>query len=298
MFIVKHKYFFVGLSLIMFLLSCFSIFHYGLNLGIDFKGGSIMEIDYNDVRPDVTAVKEALSSLNIGETVVQETGDKGLLIKMRDLKEGERVSVVKALAINGAKFDEKRFDSIGPVIGEEMSRKAVVAIVLVSIMIALFIAFAFRHVSQPVSSFKYGIAALIALLHDTVIPTGIMAYMGAKYGTEMDLLFVSAILAILGISVHDTIVVFDRTRENLKNKVSKSFEETVGISLNQTFVRSINTSATTIFTLLALYFLGGESTKTFSLILAVGVFFGTYSSVFLASPLLLLMEGWQGKRKK
>jgi len=257
-----------------------------------------MEIDYNDVRPDVTAVKEALSSLNIGETVVQETGDKGLLIKMRDLKEGERVSVVKALAINGAKFDEKRFDSIGPVIGEEMSRKAVVAIVLVSIMIALFIAFAFRHVSQPVSSFKYGIAALIALLHDTVIPTGIMAYMGAKYGTEMDLLFVSAILAILGISVHDTIVVFDRTRENLKNKVSKSFEETVGISLNQTFVRSINTSATTIFTLLALYFLGGESTKTFSLILAVGVFFGTYSSVFLASPLLLLMEGWQGKRKK
>lgn len=297
MFIVKHKYFFVGLSLVMFVLSLFSIFNYGLNLGIDFKGGSIMEIEYNTARPDVSLIKDAIKAVGIGETVVQETGDTGLLIKMRDLKEAERVSVVKALAIAGATFTEKRFDSIGPVIGAEMSRKAMVAIILVSIMIALFIAFAFRHVSKPVSSFKYGVAALIALLHDTVIPTGIMAYMGAKYGTEIDLLFVSALLAILGISVHDTIVVFDRTRENLKNKVAKSFEETVGISLNQTFVRSINTSATTIFTLLCLYFLGGESTKTFALILSVGVFFGTYSSIFLASPLLLVMEEWQGKKR-
>lgn len=297
MFIVNHKKFFVGLSLLMFALSIFSIFNYGLNLGIDFKGGSIMEIEYKDTRPNVVAIKDALKTLNIGETIVQETGDKGLIVKMRDLKEEERVSVVNSLAIDNAKFDEKRFDSIGPVIGEEMSRKAIVAIVLVCIFIAAFIAFAFRQVSHPVSSYKYGIAALVALFHDTVIPTGIMAYMGFRYGTEIDLLFVSALLAILGFSVHDTIVVFDRVRENLKNKISKSFEETVGLSLNQTFTRSMNTSATTIFTLLALYFLGGESTKTFALILSIGIFFGTYSSVFLATPVLVFMEKWQGKNK-
>ncbi|HBM45523.1 MAG: Protein translocase subunit SecF [Parcubacteria group bacterium GW2011_GWF2_38_76] len=297
MFIVKHKNFFIGLSLVMFLLSIFSIFNYGLNLGIDFKGGSIMEIEYKEEVPDITLIKEAIKTVEIGDIIVQETGDKGLLIKMRDLKEDERLKVVKALAINGATFEEKRFDSIGPVIGDEMSRKAIIAIVLVCIMIALFIAFAFRHVSKPVSSFKYGLAALIALLHDTVIPTGIMAYMGAKYGTEIDLLFVSALLAILGFSIHDTIVVFDRVRENLKNKISKSFEETIGLSLNQTFVRSMNTSATTIFTLLALYFFGGESTKIFALVLSIGIFFGTYSSVFLASPILILMEEFQGKKK-
>jgi preprotein translocase subunit SecF len=297
MFIVNHKKFFVGLSLFMFALAIFSIFNYGLNLGIDFKGGSIMEIEYKDTRPDVLVIKDAIRSLNIGETVVQETGDKGLIVKMRDLKEEERVSVVNSLAVDGARFDEKRFDSIGPVIGEEMSRKAMVAIVLVCVFIAAFIAFAFRQVSHPVSSYKYGIAALIALLHDTVIPTGIMVYMGAKYGTEIDLLFVSALLAILGFSIHDTIVVFDRVRENLKNKISKSFEETVGLSLNQTFTRSMNTSATTIFTLLALYFLGGESTKTFALILSIGIFFGTYSSVFLATPVLVFMEQWQGKKR-
>lgn len=281
----------------MFVLSLFSVFNYGLNLGIDFKGGSILEIEYKDTVPEVTLIKDSINTVGVGEIIVQQTGDKGVIIKMRDLKEVERVAVFKALGIDNDKVINKRFDSIGPVIGDEMSRKAIIAIILVSIMIALFIAFAFRHVSKPVSSFKYGLAALVALLHDTVIPTGIMAYMGAKYGTEIDLLFVSALLAILGFSVHDTIVVFDRVRENLKHKVAKSFEETIGLSLNQTFVRSMNTSATTIFTLLALYFLGGESTKTFAFILSIGVFFGTYSSVFLASPILILMEEFQGKKK-
>ncbi|MEI6297016.1 MAG: protein translocase subunit SecF [bacterium] len=304
MFIAKNKYLFIGISILMVIASFYSVYTYGLNLGIDFKGGSILEVDYKDARPEVVAIKDKIKELNIGEVVVQETGDKGVIIKMKDLKEEERVKLMdslKTITLTGtttlASFDEKRFDSIGPVVGEELKRKTWVAIGLVMLMIALFVAFAFRQVSYPVKSYKFGIATLISLAHDTIIPTGIMAYFGYKYGTEIDILFISALLAILGFSVHDTIVVFDRVRENLKNKVAKTFEEIVGISINQTFVRSINTSATTIFTLLALYFFGGESTKTFSLILAIGIFFGTYSSVFLASPILLMMESWQEKSK-
>lgn len=303
MFIAKHKYLFIGLSIVIVSISLFSIYNFGLNLGIDFKGGSILEVEYKETRPDVSVIKQNLSTLEIGDIVVQETGELGIMIKMRDLKEEERVKVMSALSMGGtssatgASYEEKRFDSIGPVMGAELLRKSLIAILLVCLMIGLFIAFAFRQVSHPVSSYKYGVAALLALLHDTIIPTGIIAYMGYKYGTEVDILFISALLAILGFSVHDTIVVFDRVRENLKNKVSKSFEETIGISINQTFTRSINTSATTIFTLLALYFFGGESTKTFTLILSLGVFFGTYSSVFLASPILLAMESFQKKGK-
>lgn len=297
MFIVKHKYFFIGLSVVMVLASLFSIYKYGLKFGIDFTGGSVLEVEYSSARPEVTNLKDQIGTLGIGEIVVQEMGEKGVLIKMKDLKEAEREQLMKILKDIGPAFEEKRFDSIGPVMGAELQRKALIAISLVCLMIAIFIAFAFRQVSHPVKSYKYGISALIALLHDTLIPTGIVAYMGYAYGTEVDLLFISALLAILGFSVHDTIVVFDRVRENLKNKVAKTFEETVGMSINQTFVRSINTSATTIFTLLALYFFGGETTKFFALILSVGIFFGTYSSVFLASPILLVMEEYQKRRK-
>lgn len=300
MFVAKNKNIFIGLSAIFVLLSFFFIYNYGLKLGIDFTGGTIYEIEYTEVRPDISLVKENIKNLDIGEIVVQEVGEKGLMIKMRDLKEEERVSLTKSLEISVGtttlSFEEKRFNSIGPVIGEELKRKALVAIALVALMITLFIAFAFRKVSQPVKSYKYGFAAILALIHDISIPTGIMAYMGMKYGTEVDLLFVSALLAILGFSVHDTIVIFDRVRENLRNKVSKDFEETVGLSITETFTRSINTSLTTIFTLLMLYFFGGESTKIFALILSIGVLVGTYSSVFLASPLLLAMERLQKSR--
>ncbi len=300
MFVAKNKNIFIGLSAIFVLLSFFSIYNYGLKLGIDFTGGTIYEIEYTEVRPDISLVKENIKNLDIGEIVVQEVGEKGLMIKMRDLKEEERVSLTKSLEISVGtttlSFEEKRFNSIGPVIGEELKRKALVAIALVVLMITLFIAFSFRQVSYPVKSYKYGFAAIFALIHDIAIPTGIMAYMGMRYGTEVDLLFVSALLAILGFSVHDTIVVFDRVRENLRNKISKNFEETVGVSISQTFTRSINTSLTTIFTLLMLYFFGGESTKIFALILSIGVLVGTYSSVFLASPLLLAMERLQKSR--
>ncbi len=301
MFVVKYKKLFLTLFLLFVLFSIFTIYKNGLRLGIDFTGGSIIEVEYEGERPSVVLVKEKIKELALGDSVIQETGEKGIMIKTRDLTEEERVSMVTILkdkmGTTTLSMQEKRFDSIGPVIGEELKDKAIIAILLVCLMIALFIAFAFRQVSYPIKSYKYGISAIIALGHDTIISTGVIAYMGVKYGTEVDLLFISALLAILGFSVHDTIVVFDRIRENLKNKISKSFEETIGISIEQTYVRSINTSATTMFTLLALYFLGGETTKTFALILSVGVFVGTYSSIFLAPLLLLFMEKTQKRVK-
>ncbi|MBI2120896.1 MAG: protein translocase subunit SecF, partial [Parcubacteria group bacterium] len=192
---------------------------------------------------------------------------------------------------------EKRFTSIGPVIGHELRAKAWVSIMAVLLAIVLFVAFAFRKVSLPVSSSKYGLITIVALAHDIIVPTGALALLGYFSGVEADVLFVTAILTILGFSVHDTIVVFDRVRENLKLKVSENFSEVVGTSLRQTFVRSINTSLTVILVLAALLYFGPASTHNFSLILLIGIIAGTYSSVFLASPLLVLAEELQKKKQ-
>ncbi len=167
---------------------------------------------------------------------------------------------------------------------------------MVLLLIIIYIAFAFRKVSRPVASWKYGVAAVIALFHDVFIPTGIFSILGHYFGVEIDLLFVTGLLTILGFSVHDTIVVFDRIRENLRKGVGKNFEETVNVSINQTIVRSINTSLTVFLTLLAIYIFGGASVKYFALLLMIGIFFGTYSSIFVASSLLVSWEAWRQER--
>ena len=160
-------------------------------------------------------------------------------------------------------------------------------------MIILYIAYAFRNVSWPVASFKYGLAAILALIHDVLIPTGIFSFLGYWQGIEVNLLFITALLTILGFSVHDTIVVFDRIRENLKRRIGRDFKETVNLSINQTITRSINTSLTVLLTLLAVYIFGGQSIKYFALTLIFGIIFGTYSSIFIASPLIVVWEGWK-----
>ena len=189
---------------------------------------------------------------------------------------------------------QERFNSIGPTIGKELRNKAFVAIGIVIIAIMLFVAFVFRKVSKPVSSWKYGVAAIIALIHDIIVPTGVFAFLGYILGVEIDILFVMALLAILGYSVNDTIVVFDRVRENLRlnreHGSEESFDLTVGKSLNQTYARSINTSLTTLFVVIALFFFGSEATQDFALVLAIGIIAGTYSSIFLATPLLVAIN--------
>lgn len=299
MFIIDKKHIFLRLSGILIVLSIAVILVLGVNPGIDFVGGTLAEVEYSPVRPDTDIVREKVAALSLGETIIQPTGERGLIVKTRDLSEEEHTLLINALSIDGKEnLEEKRFTSIGPVIGQELQRKAVVAIALVIALIILFIAYVFRKVSHPVSSWKYGIVAVVALAHDILIPTALFVVFGKITGAEVDALFVTALLAILGLSVNDTIVVFDRIRENLTLKVAKTFSETVGVSLRQTITRSVNTSFTTLLVLVVLAFLGPEPTRNFAIVLSVGMIAGTYSSIFFASPLLVLIEERQRRRRK
>jgi preprotein translocase subunit SecF len=299
MFVIKYKNFFFLLSGILIVASLWSFWNYGLKLGTDFTGGSILEVSYSSDRPTADQVREALNKLDLGSMSVQLAGDQDIIIRSKTLTDAEHVTVVKALPVGADKLapTEKRFSSIGPTIGKELARRGILAIILVVVLIILFIAFAFRKVSRPVSSWKYGIVAFIALLHDLIIPTGVFSYLGAVRGYEADALFLTGLLTILGISVHDTIVVFDRIRENLKKNISPNFAETVGQSLSQTFSRSINTSLTIIFVLVILFLYGASATRDFSLLMAIGVLVGTYSSIFIASPLLVVWQKFSSRSK-
>ena len=300
MFIIKYKKIFIGISIVLVALSVLSLFIFGLNIGIDFKGGALTEVVYKTERPAQDVLDKSLASLNFGSILLQPTGDLGYIVKTRDLNDTEHALLLKTLSQDKADtLTEMSFNSIGPTVGRELTRKAILAIILISIAIICFIAFAFRKVSKPVSSWKYGIIAIISLLHDVAIPVGLFVLLSHYYGAEVDTLFVVGVLTILGLSVSDTIVIFDRIRENLRNQANVNkinFSETVGKSLEQSFVRSICTSLTVILVLLALFFFGPVSTKYFALMLTAGMFFGTYSSIFLASPLLVLVEDWQKKK--
>ncbi|MEA2112898.1 MAG: protein translocase subunit SecF [Patescibacteria group bacterium] len=304
MFVIKNKKIFFIFSSLLVTASIFVIAFFGLNFGIDFKGGSILEVAYLDTEhPAVEELKGGLQELNLGnftvqETVFSDTQDEGIIIRTRDLSEEERTMIVSIISQEKKyQIEEKRYNSIGPVIGKELRGKSLWAILIVVLAIILFVAFAFRKVTEvansdnKVSSWKYGFAAIIALVHDVLIPTGIFALLGHYFiNYQIDTVFVMAVLAILGFSVNDTIVVFDRIRENLSVAKKETFDEIVGKSLRQTVTRSVNTSLTTLAVLLALYFWGGEATQQFALILSMGVIVGTYSSIFLASPLLTLFQ--------
>ena len=293
--IVKHRKIFYAISGVLSSASIIVLLIWGLNLGIDFKGGTIVEVAYPDNRPAVSEIEKNLEKLNLGEHSIRPVGENGYLLRARELVETERVTLLKALSFdNTKKITEERFDSVGPLLGKEEMRKSLFSIILVIICIVLFITFAFRKVSEPVASWKYGLITVLALVHDVLIPAGVFAVLGHFQGIEVDTLFVTALLVVLGFSVHDTIVVFDRVRENLKinreTRAKKPFEQIVGESISQTFVRSINTSLTTILVLIVLFFVGAETTKLFSLALIIGIIAGTYSSIFIGSTLLVTAE--------
>lgn len=294
-----EKYFFI-LPAALSLLALMALVTWGLKPGIDLAGGSLLEVSYPSGRPAIEQVQQAVNKLGLGEVRVQPTGSLGYILRQKDLTNDEKNTLEATLGKLGA-VKEDQFNSVGPILGQELVQKAWIAIVLVVVSIILFIAFAFRHVSKPVQSWKYGIVAIITLLHDILIPLGLFALLGHLVGAEVDALFIVALLTILGISINDTIVVFDRIRENLRRNEDhnkhEGFDEVVGRSIVQTIARSINTSVTVVITLLALYFLGPESTKNFALTLIVGMIAGTYSSIFLASPLLVIWERLSSRRK-
>lgn len=298
MWVIKNRKIFLAISALFVLGALSLIFIEGLRFGIEFTGGSLTEVAYTEGRPETEEIRNAIAPLSFGEFIVQPTEENGIFVKTRSLTEDERVSLIDALSLDGQKdVEEKSFTSIGPSVGKELKSKSTIALIIVIISIILFIAYTFRHVSKPVSSWKYGIIAIITLLHDVIIATGAFAVMGKLMGAEVDTLFVVAVLTILGLSINDTIVVFDRIRENINRKFSHDFKEVVGKSLDETYARSINTSLSTVIVLLALFFFGPESTKVFSMTMAIGMFFGTYSSVFLASPLLVTIEENQKQKE-
>lgn len=255
-----------------------------LNPGIDFTGGSLLEVSYTEARPDFGQMETAVIGAGIEHVQIQPVGETGYILKTESISNEQKGAVLEALP--GA--TEQSFQNVGPTIGAELARKAWWAIGAVLVAIVLFISYAFRQVSKgPVPAWVFGIAAIIALAHDIWIVLGVFVILGHFKGVEIDALFVTALLTVLGFSVHDTIVVFDRIRERLKLSSNKSFEEILNESINSTLVRSIGTSFTTVLVLLALYLFGGASIHYFVLALIIGIISGTYSSIFIASPLLL-----------
>lgn len=386
--IQRRKIWFV-LSLALFIASIAALSIWGLKLGIDFTGGTLMEFAFKDKTLTSQEIKDALKDVGAGDISVQFAGEKDVFMRFKDVDEDTHQKIVQALneavekkagvnantvpetapaasvpaslensAPSGEKvnekvnpalagtadspsnttpsnaatvaaaetttpdgsatifaegnsatvqpidlsggflgIEEKRFDSIGPAIGNELKTSAIWAVAISLIAMVVYIGWAFRKVSYPISSYKYGIVATIALFHDTIITMGIFSFLGHYYQVEIGLPFVAAILAVLGYSVNDTIVVFDRTRENLLRSGISNFEEVVNRSVNETMTRSINTTYTTLIALLSVYLFGGESIRYFIVALLVGIFFGTYSSIFIASPLLVTWYNWDLKKK-
>ncbi|MGB0925314.1 MAG: protein translocase subunit SecF [Minisyncoccia bacterium] len=282
--IIKYKKIFLGISLILVLTAASVVGVKGLDYGIEFTGGSVMEVSYASEKPAVETLRAEVATTNI-DAQIQPFGEMGYIIKTGFLTENERITLSDIATQNSGTVE--RFNSIGPSVGKELRTKSLYALILVSLGIVLFVAYAFRHVSEPVSSWRYGVVAVIALLHDLIIPVGILTLLG----TEIDTLYVVGLLSILGLSVNDTIVVFDRIRDGIAEKTSKTvdFDTTVGHAVNDTIARSVFTSLTLVVVLLALYFAGPVATRTLSLVLLLGTIVGTYSSIFLASPLLTYM---------
>jgi preprotein translocase subunit SecF len=338
--IIQNRKVYFIISGLLCLASIVSLAIWGLNFGIDFTGGALMEIEFSQTRLSSQEIRKALTDLDLGNINIQESEGKRVILRMKNIDEVMHQKVLSKLNVASAfrpansplsevskeqksvesvtqsvqslttsaqsvndqrnLITESRYESIGPIIGQELKTKTLWAIALTVIAILIYIAWAFRKAAKisyttGVASWKYGLGAIIALCHDILIVTGFFSIFGHFKGIEVDILFVTALLTILGYSVNDTIVVYDRTRENLHKYSHQDFETTVNQSINQTIVRSINTSLTVFLILLAIFFFGGTSIKHFVLALILGVFLGSYSSIFIASALLVV---WQKDFKK
>lgn len=291
MIILRYKKIFLGLSALLVVLSLVAFAFFKLQLSIEFTGGSIIDFTTTE-QIDERGLTERLEK-NLGESFVLRSTENGYSLRTKDTGGDSKHNLHVLNAISGDKLDTisvQKYDTIGPTLGSELQNKAGVALILVILAITLFIAYAFRHVSKPVSSWRYGLITMIALVHDIIITIGVFAVLGKFFGVEVDSLFLTALLVILGYSINDTIVVFDRVRENLsntdENKRESQFDEIVGKSLSETFVRSINASLTTLLSVGIIFILTTGSVQNFALALFVGIASGTYSSIFVAAPLL------------
>ncbi len=280
-----------GASIALLLVAVVFWAKFGLTLGVDFKGGSVTEIQFAGVRPEVDAVRAKLATTEFKDATISLAGTDSLVVRGAQLSEPEhqKLLTVFTTVYKDAKPTEARFDSVGPAIGQELKSRSVWAILLVLIAVSLYIALVFRGMGRVLSPWAMSVATLAALAHDILLPIGLFAALGHWQGVEINAVFVAAILTIMGYSISDTVVVFDRVRENILRGVKAPFHEVVHMSVMQTLARSIATNVTTLLSLVAIYFFGGVTIKYFALALIVGIFSGAYSSIFVASPLLVWM---------
>lgn len=297
-FVIGWSKMWIGISATIILASLVCVAIFGFNFGIDFTGGTILEVQLG-AQPTTEEVRHTVASTGI-EPIVQTVDTGSYTIRAQEVSREEHDAILAALETDYGSAEELHFESIGPVIGDELRNKAILAVVILLVLIVLYVAWAFRQVSQPVASWKYAVLTIVAAMHDVIIPAGVFAVLGKFYGFQIDSAFIAAILTILGYSINDTIVIFDRVRENLvvHRHSEMEFAELVDNSVRQSFVRSINTSMTTILVLLAILIFGGETTKPFVLALIIGIAAGTYSSIFVASPLLVEWHRWAVRRKE
>ncbi len=281
-------------SISLVVLSMIAVAVFGLRLSVDFRGGSVLELDFKS-RPAIADVQKAMGA-KAADLEMSVVGNTGLIIRTNELTEPQHQALLTefSTAFPSAGLTERQFSSVGPVIGSELRQRSVTAIIIVLLSVIVYIAFVFRKLGRTTSPWAMGLAAIVALVHDVTIPFGVFAVLGHYYGIEITGVFVAAALTILGYSVSDTVVIFDRVRENIIRGGHKGeFGQVVHHSVMQTLARSLNTVFTVLLSLFAIYFFGGESIKYFSLALIIGIFLGAYSSIFVASPLLV----WWTRKK-
>lgn len=288
--VVKNRNYFFGFSLLLTILSIISIFTWKLNLSIDFRGGSNIEISLPNAEENLNKIREIGRESGLKIDSVRTSDNNKVIIRTDDLSTNEHSLFIENLKSEFSdKVAEENYQTVGPVVSRDLTNKTIWSVVIASIAIILYIAYAFRRIPKPASSWRFGLAAVAALIHDLIITTGFVSIVGHFYSwMQVDALFITALLTIMGFSVHDTIVVFDRLRENLIRKPESDIETLANDSIIQTLSRSINTSLTTILVLTALFLIGGESIRHFVLILIAGITFGTYSSIFIASIILVV----------
>lgn len=297
---VKYAKYLLAVSAIVTVISLAALFKWGLKPSIDFTGGSLLEVSFSRTVPESDAVEATLKTLGQENVLIQKTDDNKLIIRTAFLDENEHQAVLKGLRAKfetkDNKVNEDQFQTIGAAVSSQLRKRAVTAVILVVFSIVAFVAYAFRSVSFPVASWKYGVTAIVAAMHDVLIVVGVFAFLGHYYNIEVDIGFVVALLTVMGYSVQDTIVVYDRIRENLLHRRNGTFSEIVNIGLNETLSRSINTTLTTMIPLTALYMFGGSTIHNFALALLLGIASGAYSSIFVASTLLVYVEKFQNKK--
>lgn len=296
--LIKYRNWFFVLSLVIIIPGIIALTIWGLKLGIDFAGGTLWEMKFEKGQIETQQVTQVLNSENAEVSSISQTSQNSFLVRMKVTNEVKIKDVKSKLEADFGKVEDIRLETVGPVISKELTRKAALAVAISILAIVAYVTWAFRQVPKPTSSIAFGICTIIALIHDVIVVVGVFAVLGHFFAIEVDSLFITALLTVIGFSVHDTIVVFDRVRENLKKYDDFPFEEVVNHSIIQTFTRSLNTSLTVVFVLLALLLFGGESIRNFVLALLIGIVSGTYSSIFNASPLLVVWQNIKLRNKK